>query len=449
MRRYHWVRLYALLLMIILFTLSVLMVSGSAFSIYRESATQRSIVRSVQDIDRASAVIISEVGKIAQTAGREQYEGLLELARAEDDSSLSEKELDDYFRMGYTNRIIAALGDDPSQICDSLSKLLANGARQNVTVIYDPNTRIDEDTDGAGVTTGLRIRNVTFECSDPVAGTRRDTLSYRIHFPDVVFHAGNDDLFRYVLVAQKGIYITGQTSSIIGDIYAGKHTDQERRDAEIVYGETGTYGGINILSTQLGVRADRIVCRGDININGSFVILEPFSDGLECYAQRMNEIRGFSKETMYTLDGQFIPTYRMDEAPLIEYNDTIGLVDSSLDRLGDISIYYDSNNDGIYVGKYRKLISGTDVDITGDFTGIVATPGNVIIHNDVNFEGTILCGDRIYIMGNNNIVANPGVIRSIMASDFADENNIKVSNYISLLKGAGYSDPEYYVVPYR
>jgi hypothetical protein len=139
----------------------------------------------------------------------------------------------------------------------------------------------------------------------------------------------------------------------------------------------------------------------------------------------------------------------MDEALLTEYNDTISLVDRSLDRLDTISIYYDSNNDGIYVGKYRKLISGTDIEITNDFTGIVATPGNVIIHNDVNFEGTILCGDRIYIMGNNNIVSNPGIIRSIMASEFNDENNIKVSNYISGLKGAGYTEPEYYVVPYR
>ncbi|MCR5831617.1 MAG: hypothetical protein K6G67_05665 [Lachnospiraceae bacterium] len=449
MRRYHWVRLYALLLMIILFLLSVLAVSGSSFSIFRESATQRSIVHSVQDIDRASAVIMKEVTQIARSAGQEQYESLLELVRAEDDTSLSEKELDDYFRMGYANRIRDKLGDNASTICENLAKILENGAPGNVRVIYDPDTVIDEDSDESGVTTGLRIRNVTFECDGRASGIRRDTLSYRIRFPDVVFHAGNDDLFRYVLVAQKGIYITGQTSSIIGDIYAGKHSDQERRDAEIVYGETGTYGGINILTTQLGVKADRIVCQGDINVNGSFVIFSPLAETLECYAQRMNEIRGFSKETVYTLDGEFIPTYKMDEALLTEYNDTISLVDRSLDRLDTISIYYDSNNDGIYVGKYRKLISGTDIEIANDFTGIVATPGNVIIHNDVNFEGTILCGDRIYIMGNNNIVSNPGIIRSIMASDFNDENNIKVSNYISGLKGAGYTEPEYYVVPYR
>ena len=449
MKRYHWVRLFALLLMIVLFTLTVLTASQGALLMFRESAAQRSIVRSVQDIEHASAAIMEGLTGIARTAGMEQYEELLELVRAEDDTAMSEKELDDFFRAGYANRIKAGLGGDSSQINSMLSSFLASRHLPLVRVAEDPDTHIDEEFDNAGRIIGLKIRNVTINCPDRLAGMRSDTLNYSIQFPDVVFHAGNDDLFRYCMVAQKGIYITGQTSSIIGDIYAGGHSDQERRDAEIVYGETGTYGGINILTTQLGVRADRIISRGDININGSFVIFQPINETLDCYAQRINEIRGFSKNTMYTLEGNLIQTHRMDEAPLYDYYDTVSLIDNSLSLLDSIPIYYDSNNDGIYVGKYRKLISGSDVDIKDDFTGIVITPGNVIIHNDVNFEGTILCGDRIYIMGNNNIVANAGVLRSIIASDYNNENNIKASNYIKGLKQSGYRDPEYYVIPYR
>ena len=449
MKRYHWVRLYALLLMIILFALSILVVSGGAFSIYKESATQRSIVRSVEDINRASSAIIDALSEMARTAGHGQYDELLELVRAQDDTSLSEEELEGYFRSGYANRITAQLGSNSTQINEKLSSFLETKHLPQIYVVNDPDTSIEEETDPAGNTTSLRIKNVVIECKDPVAGIRRDTVSYSIQFPEAVFHAGSDDLFRYALVAQKGIYITGKTSSIIGDIYAGKHSDQERREAEIVYGETGTYGGINILTTQLGVRADRIISQGDININGSFAVLSPLDETLECYAQRLNEIKGFSQKTMYTLDGQFIPTYRMDEVPLGEYHEAINLVDNSLSKLDSIPIYYDSDNDGLYVGKYRKLISGTDVDITSDFTGIVITPGNVIVHNDVNFEGSILCGDRIYIMGNNNIVANAGVLRSIITSDYNDENNIKASNYLEGLQKAGYTDPDYYVIPYR
>ncbi len=449
MKRYHWVRLFALLLMIILFALSVLAVSGSAFSIYKESAMQRSIVRSVEDINRASSAIIEALSKTAEAAGHEQYDQLLELVRADDDTTLSEEELEGYFRSGYANRITAGIGKDSSQINATLSSFLDGKHLPGIDVADDPGTSVEEETDASGNIAGLRIKNVVIECKDPIAGTRRDTVSYSIQFPTAVFHAGNDELFRHVLVAQKGIYITGQTSSVIGDIYAGKHSDQERRDAEIAYGETGTYGGINILTTQLGVRADRIISQGDININGSFAVFSPLNEELDCYAQRINEIRGFSKKTSYTIEGNLIPTYRMEEEPLTGYLETINLIDSSLSGFSEIPIYYDSDNDGTYTGRYRKLISGTDVDITNDFTGIVVTPGNVIIHNDVNFEGTILCGDRIYIMGNNNIVANAGVIRSIMASEFNNDGNIKASNYIAGLKKSGYTDPDHYVIPYR
>ena len=436
-------------MMIILFTLTVLVASHSAFSMYKESATQRSVVRSVEDINKASAAIIDGLSGIAREAGSEQYAELQELVKAEDDTSLSEDELEGYFRSGYANRIIEELGKDSTGLNQTLSSFIESKHLPGVHIAADSETVIDKETDTAGSTTALRIRNVVIECSDPVAGDRRDTLSYSIQFPDAVFHAGNDELFRYCLVAQKGIYITGKTSSIIGNIYAGKHTDQDRRDAEIVYGEIGTYGGLNILTTQLGVRADRIISQGDINVNGSFVVMSPLRETLKCSAQRVNEIKGFSKKTMYSIDGTFIPTYRMDEVPFSEYHAAIGLVDNSLGLLDTIPIYYDSNNDGMYVGKYRKLISGTDVDITNDFTGIVITPGNVIVHNDVNFEGSIFSGDRIYIMGNNNIVANEGILRSIMASDFNNENNIKASNYLAGLKRSGYSDPDYYVIPYR
>ena len=63
---------------------------------------------------------------------------------------------------------------------------------------------------------GLRIKNVTIRYDDPMLDESSDSLCYNIQFPDAVFHAGNDELFRYCMVARKGIYITGRTSSIIG-----------------------------------------------------------------------------------------------------------------------------------------------------------------------------------------------------------------------------------------
>ena len=139
----------------------------------------------------------------------------------------------------------------------------------------------------------------------------------------------------------------------------------------------------------------------------------------------------------------------MEEERLKFYHDEINLVDVTLAPLEPLSLYYDSDNDREYTGKYRKLVSGSDVELKDDFTGIIATRANVIINKDVNFEGIILCGDRIYAMGNNNIVANPQIARTIIASETEDISGIKVRDNIGGMKVAGLRPPEYYVIPYR
>ncbi len=436
--------------MIVLFALTMAVSARSALAIYKESARQRSIVRGVELIEGASDSIMKAVTAVAAQAGQEQYVQLQELVAVEDDSRLSEKDLEGYFRLGYCNKIKQELGNDSEQICATLNSFITEAGLGGVSVADSGKTRLEEETGLDGTATALRIKNVTIHYDSPVTGVREDTLSYNIQFPDAVFHPGNDELFRYCMVARKGIYFTGRTSSIIGDVFAGSHRPEECREAEIIYGETGTYGGINILSTQLGIKSDRIVSEGDININGSFVIFDSNNEQLQCYAQRINEIEGFSKNARYTLEGTFHGTSGMDEQAAQVYYDSVNLVTSSLEILDPASIYYDSDNDRNYSGKYRKLISGSDVEIKSDFTGIIATRANVIIQKDVNVEGVILCGDRIYAMGNNNIVANPSVARTIIASENASEEyTFRVSDYIGGMRAAGLTEPEYYVIPYR
>ncbi|MBO4904279.1 MAG: hypothetical protein J5367_03560 [Lachnospiraceae bacterium] len=445
MRRYHWVRLYALLLMILLFATTGIVAARGFLVIYKVSARQRRTVRSVQSIERASSLIMHGITDIAKTAGQQQYDQLLELATVEDDSRLSEDDLEYYFRIGYVNKIKDAFAQDGSGICEKLDSFLEDDA--SVSVRYSPHTVLEEEHDDSGETIGLRVKNVTIAYDDPHSGGRTDTISYSIQFPEAVFHPGNDDLFRYCLVAGKGLYITGRTSSVIGDLYAGVHSPEEVREAEIVYGETGTYGGINVLTTQLGIRSDRIICRGDININGSFVVFEPNGEKLDCYTQRINEMQGFSKSAQYSMTGDLHPIQAMEESDLMGFYDEIRAVDTALSALSDVPIYYDSDNDVGYAGKYRKLVSDKDIEIRNDFTGIAATPANVIINKDVNFEGILLCGNRIYMMGNNNIVANPVVARSVIASEISGDYGFRIMDYIGGMKKPGLTDPEYYVIP--
>ncbi len=450
MRRYHWVRLYALVLMIVMFALTMAISARSALAIYKVSARQRGIIRSVDRISGASESIMKAISDIAKTTGQEQYSQLLELVSVEDDSRLSENDLEGYFRIGFCNKMRESLGVDSATICEHLNSFITDPDISGAAVVDSGAVSLEEETDASGTPTALRIRNVTIRYEDPVAGVREDTLSYNIQFPDAVFHAGNDELFRYCMVAGKGIYITGRTSSIIGDVFAGSHRPEECREAEIIYGETGTYGGLNILSTQVGIKADRVISEGDININGSFVVFDEYNESPEIFAHDINEIKGFSKEATYSLNGEYHNITEMDENAANTYYDSVNLVTGSLSILDPASIYYDSDNDRNYNGRYRKLISGTDVEIKNDFTGIVATRANVIIQKDVNFEGIIICGDRIYARGNNNIVANPSVARTIIASENSEsEYTFRVSEYIGGLKAAGLTDPEYYVIPYR
>lgn len=435
--------------MIILFTVASLMGIRGADAIYNESSRQRSIVRAVQTVTEAEEVIIRETSRIAKAAAAQQYDQISALVKSGDGNRLSESELDEYFRKGYSNKIENELGSDAVKLCETLNSFLDTEGLKNVSVVTNQESGLFRDEDAKGNTTALRIKNITIEYSDPVSGERTDNINFNIQFPETVFHAGNDDLFRYCMVARKGIYMTGRTSSVIGDVFAGKHSADECREAEISYGETGTYGGLNILTTQLGIRADMVVSEGDININGSFVNFQPVEDKLACYGQRMNEIEGFSQDASYTLDGLFIPTYRMDDVNRSIYNDNVRMADTAVSKLGGIEIYYDSNNDGGYTSKYRKLMSTTDIEIRDDFTGIVATPANVIIHNDVNVEGTIVCGDRIYTMGNNNIVADPGIARAIIAEEMAGGYGYRVSDFIGGMRDVGMLDPQYYVIPYR
>lgn len=448
MRRFHWVRLYALLLMILLFATTVFAAVRGLLYIYEESSRQNRIIRSVQALNNASDRIMRGITDIAREAGQQQYDQLVELATVEDDSRLSESDLEYYFRRGYVNKVKDALGDGP-QICDKLDSFLGEDGAKQVSVINSEDTVLEEEKDDDGNTISLRIKNVMIACDNPEAGGRSETISYSIQFPDAVFHAGNDELFKYCLIAGKGLYITGRTSSFIGDIYAGDHTPEEVREAEIEYGETGTYGGINILSTQLGIRSDRIISRGDININGSFVVFDANSESLDCYAQRVNEMQGFSKKAQYTLEGTFHQIQAMREDELTGYLDAVRSVETALSDLKEIPIYYDSENDVGYAGRYRKLVSDKDIEIRNDFTGIVATPANVIIHKDVNFEGILLCGNRVYMMGNNNIVANPVVARSVIASEIKGDYGFRIMDYIGGMKKPGLFDPEYYVVPYN
>ena len=446
MKRLQSVRNLYMILAILLFAMGIMTCSGKAMAFYKEYVIQVSTVRGVQSLTDASNIVISDLSSIARKCAWEEYEALNELILSDKVSNLEEEVLGKYYSGGYFAKLSSTVGETPEDI-----KNYMNGALKlagcKAEVVNQPHFIVEYNEDEKVIS--IKLSDVDFIYEDPILGDRSDTVSYSINIPKAIFFTENSSIAKSCMVAQKGIYITGPTSSIIGNIYAGTHTKDERRDAEGMYGEAGTYGGINILSTQLGIYSDTIISTGDININGSFVILSPETDELNCYAKNLNSVNGFTKDSMYSLDGIFNDTDLMSEDTLTDYFTQVNRIANSMVRFGNIEDYYDSKNDFYYNGPYRKIISPYDIEIKSDFTGVIMTPGNVIINSDINVEGIIMCGDRIYVRGNNNIVGNSDILRKIILYESETEGSNLVIDYLDGIKSSGLDEPDYYVVPYR
>lgn len=446
--RFHLLRVTLLLTMVILFATALILGMSSSLRMYRQKAEQNSIVQGVEGITLASNKIIEELSEKSQIFAKEQYDTLDELIRANDSNYMAEEELEEYFRAGFANKFKDCYPDD--LICDIFNGIIQKAGIENVTVVDNHDSSLEISRDESGNVYGVCLSNITLCYDNPVAGERTDTINFEIKIPQAIFYDGNEELFGYCMVAQKGVYITGETSSVIGDIYAGDHEEADSREVELEYGETGYLGGLNILATQVGIEAEKIVTKGDININGSFVIFSSDGDNvLNCYGHRMNKIAGYKQESAYSLDGVFYSLDKTDEKALDQYYEHVNRIDFASSRLELISDVYDSQKDPEYKGKYRKIISNTDVDIKENFTGIILTSHNVIIEPNVNFEGLIMCGDRLYVRGNNIIVANMNVLRNIIAEESEQNYEAEAKDYIGGISNPGLHMSQYGVVPYR
>ena len=254
----------------------------------------------------------------------------------------------------------------------------------------------------------INLKNIEVAFTYGTTYTRHIDFDCFATVSEIVLYDENPDLFTYSMVADKGIYITGKTSTILGNIYAGTHSPTEMRKAEALYGESESYGGVNIMSTQVAIESDRIVTDGIINMKGSFVVLGAEDKPVEIIAKEIRETDNIANKNMYALFGNLTTADSHLENRMVK---------DAIKYFPSIEHYYDSDNDNNYVGKYRKIIASTDITVKNDVTGLIMTPGSVIIEEGVNVEGLILCGDRIYVQGNNNIVASVDVLREIIKEE--------------------------------
>ena len=470
MGQYQRTRIVLVILAIFMLSLGLLVGAGKAMIFYKQSVSQKAVVRGVESITEASMAIAEALSYETSNAVREKYDVFCNLVIESDVPSYKESEIEDYYRRGIVNSLKERVGTKEA-LREYLTGKLPTPPYGKITLddACSPYFYIEEGSDGSIVSASVRGVVLKYESLPGI--TRSESVRYDIEFPQVTFYAGNEDAFDYCMMSGKGIYIQGATSSFVGNVYAGEHAATESRDIEISYGEVASYGGINVLGTQLGIAADVVASEADMNLSGSFVIIAPQDNGeLNCYMRQLRKMRGYNSESMCSIEGNVYDVRQLPEQHLNEYLRISKMAKTTLSSLCDIPYYYDSNNDSYYEGEYRKIISSQDVEIDEDITGIIMTPANVIIGPGCNVEGLILCGDRIYLQGNNNIVSNETVIKKILSDEIAETNSLgsddaasseaeadmqrsevyyHALDYIGGLAYPGIVYPDYYVIPYQ
>lgn len=237
------------------------------------------------------------------------------------------------------------------------------------------------------------------------------------------------DINDYCMLGMKGIYITGGTSSIEGNVYAGTHIYEESREDETAYGEKDPYGGINILDTVVDMHGDTIITTGDINIKGSAVIMGSEKESISVFANTLNEIESLPGETGYTVNGKlFLKDGSTGYSNEERYDEIMAVMNETEGRISVINSVYSSDDDSTYNAGVQKTLSDKDVTVENDYRGVIITTGNIYVEEGVNVEGLLIAGDRICVRGNNSIVRNSEAVNTLLA----EEEELKNSGALSI-----------------
>ncbi len=380
-------------------------------------------LRASQELDKTRDEIETELNGVIFRKAEEIFDEVLAQTSGYDPSTEAQAE-EKYLSL--LGAYVKSSFSDPGRVlAESVNHI--NGREANmVSIGADGDRRVrleDPDgitlnikTDSGGHIKDSYLENVRLILYRDSKEVEERSYNILLKVPKARFYSANDLIFDHSMLAVKGIYFTGRTSSVVGNVYAGTHEISEFRQADARYGEREIFGGINALSTRLGVEADTVLTEGDINVRDSFVMFGLDNEEVKLYAHAINRLDGFGSRNNVIVKGEQILDPGDDG-----YKSLVSSIRQGLSRLSELSDYYDSDNDASYKGTYRKILSNYDVIISGDFKGAIVTSGNVIIEADASVEGIIIAGDRIYARGNNSIVSDSDIIRVIVDEELIDE----------------------------
>ena len=412
MRRYVTTICLVTILSIILLTMAVLSTSAKMTGYLSEKQESLVVARGIEGLDAAKNRINKDLKEKVAEASVEAFD-IMTQSVYDEGVNITEADANELYKYAVLQVVRGKYGMYGVDNADAFINL-------NQSIIGQlPELKTGELFLNEGIQPHIAIdgnkiylKNVAVDFTYDSGYKREIMFDVFDEFNDIVLYDENPELFTYSMIADKGIYITGKTSTIMGNVYAGTHAPSELRKAEALYGESSSYGGINIMSTQVAIDSDRIVSEGVINMKGAFAVFGTEDSPVTISAKGISETDNIASKNIYALFGDIADDDISKERAMCA---------EAMKYFGSIEHYYDSDNDHSYLGQYRKIISSTDVTVKSDVTGVIITPGSVIIEEGVNVEGIILSGDRIYIQGNNNIVSSVEVLRGLLKEELYTE----------------------------
>lgn len=223
--------------------------------------------------------VYTGVGQIAAEYAGDEYNSVFkEIGR----TYLTGETAGAKFKEQFLVRIHDKYSTSPNLIND-LNKYITDrpalGGEHSVTVTgvgavkYKEKDGNPADSYDAVKTVGVVIQNVTICATDKYDQQSVITSDIVIDCPTVDFLGTNAEITDYSIIGCQGVYFTDGYTDVTGNLYGGVHDAGNSEDAKIYPTPTPVaapvYGGINVYSSNVDLKSNYIVSKGDINIAGN------------------------------------------------------------------------------------------------------------------------------------------------------------------------------------
>lgn len=250
--------------------------------------------------EKALNDIYTGLGQELAVKAADRYEEAFEKVGDDVNFNLAEKAEKEY-RKNFAKDAHDLLPTAPKDIASKLKEYITSNARQESVdkvagIEYQKNgINISGESNPWEKADRIVIKGVQVSAKDSSEYKSVITTDIVIGIPTVDFLGTNADVSDYGIIADKGLYIEGDdsvttdTTIINGNVYAGIHStpfiDAESNDVDSKYAEItdafsrkNFYGGINIRDTNVEIKGNYVISKGDINLAGKNPTLKVYLD---------------------------------------------------------------------------------------------------------------------------------------------------------------------------